>query len=58
MSIDHEYRDFMDGEAAKFTIYDKLPEVDSISISDHDSIDNGSNVFQEELPGRFLRFLK
>ena len=48
----------MDGEAAKFTIYDKLPEVDSISISDHDSIDNGSNVFQEELPGRFLRFLK
>ena len=32
-----------------FTIYDKLPEADSISISDHDSID-GSNVFQEELP--------
>lgn len=31
------------------TIYDKLPEADFVSISDHDSID-GSKVFQAELP--------
>jgi hypothetical protein len=31
------------------TKYDKLPEADFVSISDHDSID-GSNVFQAEQP--------